>query len=334
MIRKLGSVSTTDFAQVGAEQAPVFHFAHWPLVRKCILGPYFVALVVWSAHYGIPVQRELVIAWTCGALVCVSLGRHPRQILQILLDWMPIVAVFWAYDLTRGAADTFGIGVHYHPMIDFDKFVFFGETPTEWLQHHLYDPEVVNGWDVFFTLTYTSYFIAPYALAGYLWARDRLEFLRFSKRLVTLALAGLSTYILFPAAPPWMAGEMGLLGEIDRTTSKGWEVVGVGTASWFSKGQDQVNLVAAVPSLHSGITALVAIFLWSRLRSRWRWLLFLYPLAMGLTLMATGEHYFFDVLLGWIYAAVVVAAWNAWERRGGRVPADLGLAGPSYAGPS
>jgi hypothetical protein len=325
-------VSTTDFARVGAEQAPVFQFARWPLVRKCTLGLYFVALVAWSAHYGIPVQRELVIAWTCGALACVSLGRHPRQILQILLDWMPIVAVFWAYDLTRGAADTFGIGVHYHPMIDFDRFVFFGETPTEWLQHHLYDPDVVNGWDVFFTLTYTSYFIAPYALAGYLWARDRLEFLRFSKRLVTLALAGLTTYILFPAAPPWLAGEEGLLGEIHRTTSKGWEVIGVGTASWFSKGQDQVNLVAAVPSLHSGITALVAIFLFSRLRSRWRWLLFLYPLAMGLTLIATGEHYFFDVLLGWIYAAAVMVAWNAWERRGGRVPAGTACSGGENLG--
>lgn len=313
-------MSTTEIAEVGAEQTPVLRFEHWPLVRACTLGLYFVALLVWSAHYGIPVQRELVIAWTCGALVCVSLGRHPRQILQLLLDWAPIVAVFWAYDLTRGAADTFGIGVHVHPMIDFDKFVFFGQVPTEWLQHHLYDPEVVNGWDVFFTLTYTSYFIAPYALAGYLWARDRLEFLRFSKRLVTLALAGLATYILFPAAPPWMAGEEGLLSEIHRTTSKGWEVIGVGTASWFSKGQDQVNLVAAVPSLHSGITGLVAIFIFTRLRSRWRWLLFLYPLAMGLTLMATGEHYFFDVLLGWLYAAAVMVGWNLWERRG-RIPA-------------
>ncbi len=315
-------MSTTEFAQVGAEQAPVFRFAHWALVRRVALGLYFVALIVWSATHGIPVQRELVIAWTCGALLCVSLGRHPRQVLQILLDWLPIVAVFWAYDLTRGAADTFGIGVHYHPMIDFDKFVFFGQTPTEWLQHHLYNPEVVNGWDVAFTLTYTSYFIVPFALAGYLWARDRLAFLRFSKRLVTLALAGLTTYILFPAAPPWLAGEEGLLGEIHRTTSEGWKVIGVGTATWFSKGQDQVNLVAAVPSLHSGFCALVAIFLWSRVRSPWRWLLPLYPLAMGITLMATGEHYFFDVLLGWIYAGVVMAAWSAWEHRG-TIPAAV-----------
>lgn len=309
-------MSTNDFAAVGAEPAPILHFAHWPLVRRCALALYFVALVVWSASYGIPVQRELVILWTCGGLVCASLGRHPREVLQLVLDWLPIVVVFWAYDLTRGAADTFGIGVHVHPMIDFDRFLFFGETPTEWLQAHLYDPEALSAWNVFFTLTYTSYFIVPYALAGVLWARDRLAFLRFAKRLVTLALAGLTTYILFPAAPPWMAGEMGLLHDIHRTTSKGWEIIGVGTASLFSDGQDKVNLVAAVPSLHSAICMLVVLFLWPRVRRRaLRPLLLLYPLAMGLTLMATGEHYFFDVALGWLYAGAVMAGWSAWERR-------------------
>jgi membrane-associated phospholipid phosphatase len=313
-------VSTSEFAQLGAEQAADFRFAHWAVVRRCTLGLYLAALVVWSAHYGIPVQRELVVLWTCGALVCVSLGRHPRQILQLVLDWLPIVAVLFAYDLTRGAADSFGIGVHARPMIDFDKVVFLGETPTEWLQSHLYRAGVVSWWDVAFTLIYTSYFIVPFAVAGYLWARDRLAFRRFSKRLVTLALAGLSTYILFPAAPPWMAGEMGLLDEIHRTTSKGWEMIGVGTAGLFSEGQEQVNLVAAVPSLHSAFTALVAIFLWDRVRTPWRWLLSLYPLAMGLTLIATGEHYFFDVVLGWGYAGVAMVAWNWWERRRPRAP--------------
>ena len=223
--------------------------------------------------------------------------------------------VLSAYDFTRGAADSLGLGAHAHPMIDFDRAVFFGETPTEWLQAHLYDPGAVRWWDVAFTLVYTSYFIVPFAVAGALWARDRLAFLRFRARLVTLALAALVTYIAFPAAPPWMAAEMGLLEEVHRTTAKGWEVIGVGTASLFSKGQGNVNLVAAVPSLHSGFCALVALFLWSRVRPRLRPLLLLYPLAMGLTLMATGEHYFFDVLLGWLYAAAVMLAWSWWERR-------------------
>jgi hypothetical protein len=35
---------------------------------------------------------------------------------------------------------------------------------------------------------------------------------------------------------------------------------------------------------------------------------------MGLTLIATGEHYFFDVLLGWLYAGAVMYGWARWER--------------------
>jgi len=307
-------VSTGEFAEVRREQGAEARSASWAAARPYALGLYFVALVVWTAHYGIPVQRELVILWTCGALGCASIGRPPREILQLLIDWLPIVAVLGAYDLTRGAADSLGIGVHRHPMIDFDAFLF-GEVPTVWLQRQLYEPGVVHWWDVGFTLVYTSYFIVPFVLAGWLWARDRLDFLRFARRLVTLALGGLATYIVFPAAPPWMASEMGLIGEVHRTTGRGWEVLGVGTASLFSKGQAASNLVAAVPSLHSGFTMLVALFLWGRVRPALRPLLLLYPLAMGLTLMETGEHYFFDVILGWLYAGAVMAGWSWWERR-------------------
>ena len=305
---------TGEFSETRAERASEFRVASWAVLRPYAFGLYFLGLILWTATYGIPVQRELVILWTCGALVCASIGRPPREILQLVLDWLPIVAVLWLYDLTRGAADSTGIGVHYHPMIDFDKFVFGGETPTEWLQDQLVGPGV-KWWDVLFTFVYTSYFIVPFALAGYYWARDRLAFQRFTRRLVTLSLAGLATYLAFPAAPPWLAGEMGLIDEVHRSTGKGWEVISVGTASLFSKGQASSNLVAAVPSLHTAIVTLVALFLWSRVRPRFRPLLLLYPLLMGLTLMATGEHYFFDVALGWVYAGAVMTAWSLWERR-------------------
>lgn len=292
----------------------------WAAARPYALAAYFAALVAWSAYYGIPVQRELVVLWTCGALACASIGRPPREIGRLVLDWLPMVAVLCAYDFTRGAADSLGVGVHYHPMIAFDR-ALFGEVPTVWLQRHLYEPGVVRWWDVAFTLVYTSYFVAPFALAGWLWARDRLGFQRFIRRLVTLALAGLATYMAFPAAPPWLAAEAGLIGEVHRTTSLGWEVLGVGTAELFSEGQAASNLVAAVPSLHAAFTMLVALFLWGRVRAGLRPLLLLYPAAMGLTLVATGEHYVFDVLLGWLYAGAAMAGWAWWEwRRSARLP--------------
>ena len=314
-------MGTTETAGIGGEHVGAeFRFGHWPAVRAVALGLYFAGLIVWSARYGIPVQRELVVLWICGALVCFSLGRHPREIVRIVLDWLPIVAVLAAYDLTRGAADSFGIGVHSDLMIDFDRFLFFGETPTEWLQAHLVEPDVVNWLDLAFSAIYTSYFIVPFAVAGVLWARDRPAFLRFSKRLVSLALAGLATYVAFPAAPPWMAADAGMLGEVQRTVSSGFETFGVGTAGLISKGQEQVNLVAAVPSLHAAFTALVAIFLWYRVRPSLRPLLALYPLAMALTLVATGEHYVFDILLGWLYAGAVMVAWGWWETAALRPP--------------
>lgn len=301
--------------ETSVAQTADFRFASWAVLRPYALGLYFAALVTWSAHYGIPVQRELVILWTCGALACASIGRPPREIVELLRDWLPLVAVLCAYDFSRGAADSLGIGVHYHPMADFDR-ALFGENPTVWLQAHLYDPRAVHWWDVLFTLVYTSYFIVPFVLAGVLWARDRLGFKRFSRRLVSLALAGLATYVAFPAAPPWLASERGLIGEVHRTVSDGWEVLGTGTASLFSEGQAGVNLVAAVPSLHAAFTLLVALFLWGRVRRPWlRPLLLLYPLAMAVTLVATGEHYFFDVLLGWVYAGTAMVAWAWWERR-------------------
>ncbi|MGN6587966.1 MAG: phosphatase PAP2 family protein [Solirubrobacterales bacterium] len=307
-------MASGELADVESQEAAEFRFASWAVVRPYALGLYFLALVLWSAHYGIPVQRELVVLWICGALACASIGRPPREILRLVIDWLPIVVVLGVYDFTRGAADSLGIGVHYHAMIDFDRF-FFGEVPTVWLQRHLYDPRAVQWWDVAFSLVYTSYFIVPFALAGILWARDRLAVLAFMRRLVTLALAGLATYIAFPAAPPWLASEMGLIGEVHRSSSRGFEALGVGTASLFSEGQKVSNLVAAVPSLHAGFTMLVALFLWGRVRPRLRPLLLLYPLAMGLTLIATGEHYFFDVVLGWLYAGAATGAWSWWESR-------------------
>jgi membrane-associated phospholipid phosphatase len=306
-------MTTTDIAQV-AEPAAYFRFAHWPAVRRAALVLYFAALVAWSAHYGIPAQRELVVLWIVGALACASLGRHPREILRLVVDWLPIVVVLSAYDFSRGAADSLGISVHWQAMIDFDRTVFLGQTPSEWLQAHLDQPGVA-WWDVGFTLVYTSYFIVPFAVAGVLWARDRLAFRRYVNRVITLAIAGLATYMAFPAAPPWMASETGMIEGVHRTTSDGWDLIGGGTAGLFSEGQAGVNLVAAVPSLHSAFTALVAMFLWRRVRPWLRPVLALYPAAMGLTLIATGEHYFFDVLLGWLYAAAVMAAWAWWERR-------------------
>jgi hypothetical protein len=284
------------------------------LVRRVALAAYALVFVIALLTWGVPFQRELVIAWTCGALACASIGRRRHEIAQLFLDWVPFAGLLIVYDLSRGAADSLGTTVHTSEMIDADAWLFGGQVPTEWLQGHLLDAGQVHWWDVGFALVYSSHFIVPFAVAGVLWARSREWFVGYATRLLTLSFAGVATYVAFPAAPPWMATEQGALEGVSRSTARGWQAIDLHAAQAFEKGQATVNQVAAVPSLHAAFAALVAIYLWPRVGRAWRPLLALYALAMGLTLVATGEHYAVDVLLGWAYAGGIAAAWTAWER--------------------
>jgi hypothetical protein len=90
------------------------------------------------------------------------------------------------------------------------------------------------------------------------------------------------------------------------------------------------NKVAAVPSLHAAFPMLMLLFFWS---SGWGSRIFfgLYTLAMGTTLVYTAEHYVSDILLGWIYAAVVFFAVSWWWRRQARRRAAGGAAAEELA---
>ena len=89
----------------------------------------------------------------------------------------------------------------------------------------------------------------------------------------------------------------------------------------IDQGQASVNLVAAVPSLHAGMTLAIAVFLWNRVRRRWRPFWVAYVIIMAFTLVYTAEHFVIDILLGWALAAVVLMA-IAWfkSRRAGPSP--------------
>ena len=101
-------MTATDLVHVGGEEATDSGFRYWVAVRRGVLVLYFMSVGVWSAHYGIPVQRELVVAWVWGALACALLGRPWRRALRLVLDWLPMMILLSAYDFTRGAADSLG----------------------------------------------------------------------------------------------------------------------------------------------------------------------------------------------------------------------------------
>jgi len=291
------------------------------------LAVWVVAFVLFVAFVGIPTSDPLeAFGWLWLATIAWRNHQPWRQHLLFLRDWLPVVVLLEIYNITRGSADKL-FAPHITPMIHFDQWMFGwftgGRIPTIWLQQHLYHPGHVQWWEVAVTLIYTSHFLTVPTVAVILWLRNRHLSYRFMRRWVVLSLAGLITYFLYPAAPPWYAWRpAGVLGEpVARISTDGWSALGLHSAgnTLNALQADQSNPVAAMPSLHTAYALMAVAFFLPMVRRRWWPLLLAYPLAMTFTLVYTGEHYVADVLVGWLYVGltflVVGLGERWWERR-------------------
>jgi membrane-associated phospholipid phosphatase len=288
----------------------------WRLIRRCSAFAYFAGLAALIATDGVPTGRITLMGIIVLGLALSCLGRGWRAFGQVLIDWLPFTVVLMVYDLSRGLASAVGMPLHEADVAHLERTLFGGTVPTVWLQHHFYSPTSVHWYDAAATLIYTSHFLATPILAAVLWLRDRTAWLSYVTRVVILSLAGLATYVLFPEAPPWLASQHHVIGPVARLSARGWEWLHLGhvKALLASAQRDGSNPVAAMPSLHTALATMVALYVGARLHSRWRWLLVLYPLAMGISLVYLGEHYVIDVVAGVLYALAVHTLVSRWEQ--------------------
>ncbi|MCF6508059.1 phosphatase PAP2 family protein [Blastococcus sp. MG754426] len=253
---------------------------------------------------GLPTDRVVLLGWVLAGLAVTSVTHGRRRLVRLLADWLPLVAVLLAYDATRGLADGLGMPVAVEEVADADRWLTGGVLPTVWLQEHVQ----ADWWKAVATLVYSSHFVVTPVVLAVLWLRDRARWARCARLVVALSLAGLVTYVLYPAAPPWLAAKQGVIEPVARISSAGWEVLGLPRAGvLLDAGQGQVNLVAAVPSLHTAFAVLVCTVLLPLARHGWqRACLVAYAVLMPVVLVWSGEHYVVDTLLGAAYACAVV----------------------------
>jgi membrane-associated phospholipid phosphatase len=283
------------------------------------LGGLLVALgtAVWLFGLGLTPDRYLPVL-----LVPALVIRRARR---FALDFVPFAALLVIYAQSRGIAHLLHPHPHYVPQLNTDRFVF-GIVPSEELQHWLWTG--TQQWYDRLVLTVTRlHFIVPPLLAFALWVKRRALFYRFAATLITLSFAGALTFFLFPAAPPWAAGEQGLLPGLIRiphnpaagpSGAHGYHSISI------SKLIDP-NPYAAIPSLHAGYAFLCFLFVvtlaW---KTRWRWWALAvgvtYPIAQSFAAVYTGNHYVIDLVIGYGYAAAALLAVSwFWRRR--RLPA-------------
>lgn len=290
-----------------------------PWIGRAGLTAYLVVLVNFILSNGLPTHRIDQIIWILAGIAAAKLGHNWRVYVRAIVDWMPLLAALMLYDFTRGIADTLGMPVRVAELVDAERLLFGGQLPTVWLQERFYTPGDPQWWDVVASAVYFSHFVVPWVIAAAFYMVSRPLWWRYIRIVLLLSYTGLLTYILVPAAPPWYAAWNGTIDEhVERNIGSGWSVIGLRFASaWFNEVRADVNAVAALPSLHAGFALLVCVGLWPVVR---HWLpripLVAFPVAMGVTLVYSGEHYVVDILLGYAYVGLIVLGLRLWDRWG------------------
>jgi hypothetical protein len=261
---------------------------------------FFVLRAVISAgSFGPGTIQPLAIA---GILLVAGFAKRTASALLAVA----YVLMFLVFLILRPVADETFIPVHYNLPIFFDRAMFLGTLPMVWMQDHFYVSGRVGVIDIAMSLIYTSYFFAPHVIALVVW-RTRPQM--FPKTVVAISMAfmlGLLCYFLVPTAPPWLASETGdIHTHVVRVLP---EITAQLAGDTYDEAARAVgtNDVAAMPSLHTALTTMVALIMASYGR-RWRYLGIAYVAMMGTALVYLGEHYVIDEIAG---IAMSVGIWR------------------------
>jgi membrane-associated phospholipid phosphatase len=193
-----------------------------------------------------------------------------------------------AYQVARGAAD---------------RDVVTAFQNGEWVlrtEEHLgalFEPavqRVVDTSSLMVTLTSYTYWLSQFAVVGLtlLWVyfRRHERFAHFRNWLIVANLVGLVGYILMPTAPPRMFPEWGFIDTLAQYSSINHDSGLV---------PDLANPYAAMPSLHAMDAFIVGVVMAGLCRTwiaKALWLA--WPVWVGFCVVATGNHYWLDVVAG------------------------------------
>ncbi len=221
-----------------------------------------------------------------------------------LLQIAVVVAAIESYELARHVMDPDwpqALG-HAQRIVHWERLL--GINWEHGLQSaFLQIPDVVKAMNVFY---FVGHFVLTSVFFFWLYHRSRPGFRLWRNGFLTATAIALVIHWRFPTAPPRLA-DIGLQDTL-RTLSN--IDIGSPTSSSFS------NPVAAVPSLHAGWALGVGIGLVVFARPViWRILGVLYPLAVALTIVVTGNHFILDALIGYVVMGIGFAvAWIVFER--------------------
>jgi membrane-associated phospholipid phosphatase len=229
----------------------------------------------------------------------VAAGRRvlPRgwgDLLRQIVIWFGFLA---AYQIARGIADrnppaAFQNGLR---VIDAERHL-----------HGLFEltfQRLIDSSSVLMNMASWTYWNSEFTVVGlallWVYLRRTHAFTRFRNAILLANVIGLVGYVLLPTAPPRMFPDLGFDDTLSQFAS-------------LNHGSGLVNFVAnpyaAMPSLHAADALIVGIVLFAVCRNWFGKAVWaLWPAWVWFSVMATGNHFWLDVLAGVVVALVALS---------------------------
>ena len=222
----------------------------------------------------------------------------PRGPLDLLIQLALLAGAYWAWRHARGAVDG-GMGLsfsHARDLVSAERSLglLFEPSVQHWAVSAGWPAEVAR-WGYANLHFKGSCLMLAILYFGY---RGSFGFVR-NAVFAAMAISVLG-YALFPTAPPRFLPELGL----DPSSA----VTG-NNPLLSNPGDPLFNPFAAVPSMHVGLSVILAWSLAMLVRPRaLKAALFAYPLLMTYVVVASGNHFWLDAVFGLLTAALAVGA--------------------------
>jgi hypothetical protein len=219
---------------------------------------------------------------------------------RFVRDFAPFGIGIFLYEWGRTLAHRVHAAAFYRPQLDADRWLGLGRTPTARLQGWLFDGHL-RWHDHALIVLHSLHFAVPLAVLFAVWLTCRPLYVQGAVALLATSFVAAVVFLVFPAAPPWLAAQRGLLHGVVRIRALDSAQGAHGTLAHLFDD----NPVAAVPSLHAAYSLLVVLIVW-RMWPRLAPLAVAYALAMQFCVVYLGEHYVSDLIAGDVLA---LAAW-------------------------
>jgi membrane-associated phospholipid phosphatase len=247
-----------------------------PAVYLLIVGAFFL-------YYHIVPGPEFYVVFL---LIYAAGMKWTRRFVK---DWFPFVALFVTYEAVYGFADKLGGVVHIKELAGVE-LQLFGTIPSLFLQQFFRSVAL----DYAGTFLYSLHFILPVAFGFILWRYSPKNYWGFVASLLICSYAALTTFLIFPSAPPWFGVNAA------RILLQVYSSLGV-TASKTIFDYIEANPFAAFPSLHSAYPWLISLYAF-KIKGRRALPILLLPVGIWFSVVYLGEHYIVDVIGGVAYA--------------------------------